>query len=198
QTGIQHPVGEAIIALNESDPAVVMAQCATPPAAGFFYQKHMTHHILPDYPLDWLAEIHHCFLLRDPREVLLSYSQKREQPTLDDIGLPQQLRLFRKVAEQTGQPPLVIDAKDFLHDPERYLRALCEHVGIPFEQQMLSWPAGRRESDGVWAEHWYDSVWKSTGFGAWKARVGELDAGLLDVYREADAIYRELYEHRLA
>lgn len=197
QTGIQHPMGEEIIALNESDPALVMAQCATPAANGFFYQKHMTHHILPDYSLDWLADIHHCFLLRDPREVLLSYSQKREQPTLEDIGLPQQLRLFRKVTEQTGQPPLVIDAKDFLHDPARYLTALCDYVGIPFMPEMLSWPAGRRESDGVWAEHWYDSVWKSTGFGAWKVREGELDDGLMEVYREGDAIYRELYEYRL-
>lgn len=197
QTGIQHPMGDAIIAQHEPDPAVVMAQCATPATAGFFYQKHMTHHILPDYSLDWLADIQHCFLLRDPREVLLSYSQKREQPTLDDIGLPQQLRLFRQVAEQTGKTPLVIDAKDFLHDPERYLKALCAYVGIPFMPEMLSWPAGRRDSDGVWAEHWYDTVWKSTGFGEWKARAGELDDSLLSVYREGDAIYQELYEHRL-
>nr|CAA6829447.1 MAG: Branched-chain-amino-acid aminotransferase-like protein 2 [uncultured Thiotrichaceae bacterium] len=197
QTGIQHPMGEAIIAQNESDPAIVMQQCATPNADSFSYQKHMTHHVLPDYSLDWLAGIHHCFLLRDPREVLLSYAQKREQPTLDDIGLPQQLRLFREVTDQLGHMPMVIDAKDFLRKPKRYLEVLCEYSGIPFSSAMLSWPAGRRESDGVWAEHWYDSVWKSTGFGAWKAREGELDHKLLDIYREGDEIYQELYQYRL-
>jgi hypothetical protein len=30
---------------------------------------------------------------------------------------------------------------------------------------MLSWPPGRRETDGVWAPAWYDAVEKSTGFG---------------------------------
>ena len=29
---------------------------------------------------------------------------------------------------------------------------------------MLKWPAGARESDGVWAPHWYGHVWESTGF----------------------------------
>lgn len=197
QTGAKHPMGQVIIEQHESDPVKVIAQCATPAEHGFFYQKHMTHHVLPDYPLDWLADIYHCFLLRDPREVLLSYSQKREQPTLEDTGLPQQLRLFRHVSQQTGQLPLVIDGRDFLHDPERYLNALCDYVGIPFTPAMLSWPAGRRDSDGVWAEHWYDSVWKSTGFGKWKARAGQLDDELLGVYREADPIYRELHQHRL-
>lgn len=197
QTGIQHPLGAEIMAQNETDAQKVMAQCATPAKSGFFYQKHMTHHILPHYELGWLAEIQHCFLLRDPREVLLSYAQKREQPTLEDIGLPQQLRLFEAVTQQTGQRPLVMDAKDFLHDPERYLRALCDYVGVPFMPQMLSWPAGRRDSDGVWAAHWYDSVWQSTGFGTWRAREGELEDNLREVYRQGEAIYRELHAYRL-
>ena len=93
KTGIIHPMTDEIIASQEPDPLNVIEQCIKQSEAGFFYQKHMTHHMLPDYPLDWLAEMHHCFLLRDPREVLLSYSQKREQVTLEDIGLPQQLKL---------------------------------------------------------------------------------------------------------
>lgn len=197
QSGVEHPMGDEVIAQHEADPEKVIAQCTVPCDSGFFYQKHMAHHILPDYSLDWLAELQHCFLLRDPREVLLSYAQKLEQPTLEGIALPQQLRLFREVSKQTARPPLVIDGKDFLQAPERYLKAQCEYAGIPFTPAMLSWPAGRRESDGVWSEHWYDSVWKSTGFGEWKAGNEELDADLMEVYREAKAIYDELYAYRL-
>ena len=35
---------------------------------------------------------------------------------------------------------------------------------MPFTTAMLSWPAGPRDSDGVWAPYWYDSVRWSTGF----------------------------------
>lgn len=197
RTGLDHPMGTEIIAHHEADVDKVIERCTTPSASGFFYQKHMTHHMLPEYPLDWLAELSHCFLLRDPREVLLSYSQKREDVTLDDIGVPQQLRLYEWVLANLEQKPLVIDARDFLQQPQAYLEALCAHVGIPFYQEMLSWPAGRRDSDGIWSEHWYDSVWKSTGFGTWQARTGELDAALLPIYREADEIYQAMREQRL-
>jgi len=29
---------------------------------------------------------------------------------------------------------------------------------------MLHWPKGPRDSDGIWAPHWYAHVWESTGF----------------------------------
>jgi hypothetical protein len=31
---------------------------------------------------------------------------------------------------------------------------------------MLSWPPGRRATDGVWAPAWYHAVERSTGFSA--------------------------------
>lgn len=197
RSGVVHPMQEAIIASQPTDITAVMMQCTTPSVSGFFYQKHMTHHMLDEYPLDWLAQVQHCFLLRDPREVLLSYAQKREAATLEDIGVPQQQRLYRWVKANLAQAPLVVDAKDFLHQPQAYLEAMCAHVGVTFDPAMLSWPVGRRESDGVWAEHWYDSVWQSTGFGQWRARTGELGADLKTVHQAADEIYRELWADRL-
>ena len=41
---------------------------------------------------------------------------------------------------------------------------LSLHDALPFSPAMLSWPAGARDTDGVWAPYWYDSVWRSTGF----------------------------------
>ena len=55
-------------------------------------------------------------------------------------------------------------ARDVTADPRGTLSRLCEALGIGFSDAMLNWPAGARDSDGVWAPAWYDSVWKSTGF----------------------------------
>ncbi|MBS0464287.1 MAG: HAD family hydrolase, partial [Proteobacteria bacterium] len=81
----------------------------------------------------------------------------------EDIGLPQQMELFEQLSHH-GNPPPVIDAGDFLHAPEAYLRELCAHFAIPFIERMLHWPPGPRASDGPWAPHWYGQVWQSTGF----------------------------------
>lgn len=196
RTGLDHPMREAVLAQHEADLDSVIAQCCTPVESGFFYQKHMTHHILPDYPLDWLGELEHCFLLRDPHDVLLSYARKRASVTLEDIGVPQQWRLYEWVRDQLGEP-LIIDAKDFLQQPRAYLQAICARLAIPFYDSMLSWPAGRRASDGVWAEHWYDAVWRSTGFKPWQAAQGELTAELATIHTEAAEIYQTLYARRL-
>jgi hypothetical protein len=40
---------------------------------------------------------------------------------------------------------------------------------------MLTWPAGPRDSDGVWAPHWYDAVRASTGFAPYRPRDIDLD-----------------------
>ena len=152
--------------------------------------------MLPDFPLDWMIDIHHCFLLRDPREVLLSYHQKRAQVTLEDVGVSQQLDLYRWVSKYQDRDPLVIDVGDFLHQPKAYLSVMCDYVGLPFDDTMRHWPAGRRDSDGVWAEHWYDSVWKSTGFAPWQPRTGTLSPRLAGIHQQADEVYQHLMTKR--
>jgi hypothetical protein len=104
-------------------------------------------------------------LIRDPREVVASYLRSRATVTPDDIGLPQQAALYDEL-DAAGDPPPVIDAGDFLRAPEPHLRALCGWLGIDFSDRMLRWPKGPRDSDGVWAPHWYAHVWESTGFEA--------------------------------
>ncbi|MFK7966123.1 MAG: HAD family hydrolase [Burkholderiaceae bacterium] len=165
-TGIDHPMREEIIAHDDTDWRRVVQQCqhGAPDSCAVFYQKHMTHHMLPEYSLDWLADVSNCFLIRNPHAVLASYLKRRDQATLEDIGLPQQLRIFEHVCATTGSTPLVIDSTEFLQKPEQYLQAICLALDLPFTDHMLSWPAGPRESDGVWAPHWYDQVWASTGF----------------------------------
>ncbi|MEM7206312.1 MAG: HAD family hydrolase [Pseudomonadota bacterium] len=199
-SGVVHPMHEEILAANERDWERVVARCTAPAPDGsaVFYQKHMTHHMLPGYSRDWLANVQHCFLLRHPRDVLLSYSQKREGADLRDIGIVEQLELFERVAELQSRAPLIVDSQDFLSAPEAYLRRMCAHFGIDFYAQMLAWPQGQRDSDGVWGEHWYANVWRSTGFSAQTKARTELDPSLQPVLDAAMPAYEKLRAHSLA
>jgi hypothetical protein len=114
-----------------------------------------------------------------------------------DIGLHRQLQLFEQVADRLGTAPPVIDAEDFLRAPEAQLKALCEHLGLAFTPRMLSWPKGRRQSDGIWAPHWYAAVEASTGFEPWRSRQTQLPAEAEAVAQDCLAPYLHLRAHRL-
>ena len=159
-SGQDHPMREAIRAAGETDPARVAARCTGPIPEGkpHFYMKHMPHHMLPGFPLDWTKDCVNVHLIRHPARVVASYSAKREEPTLDDIGFRQQAELYDRVGG------LVIDSADIRDDPVRMLRALCAAIGLPFDPAMLHWPDGPKPFDGVWAPHWYGAVHRSTGF----------------------------------
>jgi hypothetical protein len=115
--------------------------------------------------------------------------------TPEDIGLPQQVLLYDELRGQ-GEPPPVIDAADFLGDPERYLRALCDLVGVAFTDRMLSWPPGPRPTDGPWAPYWYEAVWRSTGFEPPRRRTAELDGPAATVAEACVPLYQRLHAAR--
>lgn len=190
-TGLDHPGADRIIEIGPSVLDDAIGAClAAPLTAEISYQKHMAGHLLPEVDRTWLDELVNCLLLRDPRRVLDSYTKVRENVTLTDIGLPQQVEIAQRCE-------IIIDSADFLADPDGYTRLVCEAIGVEFDSAMLSWPAGRRGSDGVWAEHWYASVEASTGFGpppiSPPPTVGAHLAGLVD---EAMDLYRELHRQR--
>jgi hypothetical protein len=177
-TGLAHPMAAEVIAAGEPDPARVAARCLAPPPGGaaLFYQKHMTLHMIPAFDRGFLGGLTNVFLIRHPARVIASYTQKRERPTLADIGFVQQAELFDEVAARTGTAPLVVDSADIRAEPEGTLRALCAALGLPFTPAMLAWPAGPKGCDGVWAPHWYDAVHRSTGFGGAEGALPALDA----------------------
>lgn len=166
QTGIDHPMADRVIAAHDADPSRVAAACTAPAPDGqrLFYQKHMTMHMIPGFDRGFLRACTNVFLIRHPARVIASYSRKRENPTLADIGFVQQAELFDQVADMLGKAPPVIDSADIRADPRRALTALCAALGIPFTDRMLCWPAGPKPFDGVWAPHWYSAVHASTGF----------------------------------
>ena len=125
QTGKNHPGAEEVLALHEQDWRKVVAWLTgpIPENRSVFYQKHMTHHLLPGMDRGWLEQVQSCFLIRDPREMLTSLVQKLDRPLLEDTGLPQQVEIFELVRDRTGRIPPVIDSKDVLLDPERIFRS---------------------------------------------------------------------------
>jgi hypothetical protein len=200
QTRRDHPGAEEVIAHEETDWRKVVARMTGPVGGGkrIYYQKQMTHHLLPEIDRAWLGKVTNCFLIRDPAEVICSYIKKNNDPTLEDIGFVQQAEIFNWVCEHTGAVPPVIDSADVLEHPERVLRLLCATVGVEFNDAMLSWPSGLRETDGIWAKHWYAEVAKSTGFHKASGRTCEpVPSRLHEVYDRAREYYDRLYEHRL-
>jgi hypothetical protein len=198
RTGIDHPGRDEVLSSQPTDTGEVIRSLAAPlrHGAAVHYAKHMTHHINDAMELTWTLDYRNVLLIRDPAEVVASYVRSREACEPADIGLPQQERLLRFWQAQHVAPP-VIDAGDFLRNPEAYLRWLCNWLGIEFTGRMLRWPAGPRPSDGVWGTHWYAAVWRSTGFEPWRPREVDLslhDAAVAEACRPA---YEQMHELRL-
>jgi hypothetical protein len=198
-TGYDHPGADEVIASGETDWRKVVVRLTGPPPAGkhVFYQKQMTHHLLPDIDRVWLGAVTNCFLIRDPREVIASYIKKNRDPVLEDLGFVQQAEIFEWVREHTNAIPPVVDAHDVLENPERMLRLLCHAVDVEFTEAMLSWPPGARATDGVWAKHWYPEVETSTSFRPYEAKHDKVPERLRAVYGKCLEVYEQLHAHRL-
>jgi Sulfotransferase domain len=216
RTGKDHPAAAEVIAAGETNWRKIAGHSTKEPVPGdkpIFFQKQMTHHLLPEIDREWMVDLTNCFLIRDPRDVILSYIKKNPDPVLEDLGFVQQLEIFeflvgtsrcdvRGRSEPGGHSsaaslPAVIDANDVLENPERMLRLLCDAIGVPFDEAMLAWPPGLRETDGIWAKHWYDAVAKSTSFEPYRPREGMIPESLREIYLRCRECYEKLYAQRL-
>jgi len=198
-TGKKHPGAAEVVAQGETDWRNIVRELTGPIPGNksIFFQKQMTHHLLPEIDREWIVDLTNCFLIRDPREVILSYIKKNPEPTLEDLGFVQQEKIFDFVRAQTTSAPVVVDTKDVLKNPERTLRLLCDAIGVPFEVAMLSWPPGLRDTDGIWAKYWYDDVVRSTSFQPYKPRQGVVPDRLREIYEQCQDCYQKLYQSRL-
>ena len=173
---MHHPGHEQIIDSHETQWERVVA-CLTgplPDGRTVFYQKQMAHHLLPHISLDWLDSLTNVFLIRDPRETLLSLLEFFTEPDIHETGLPQQRNPFKCVNRRLKQPPLVLDARGVIAEvnathvfmidggrvvtsstvacPEGITRAvvlkLCDQLSIPSEIRDVSL-ADLHRSDGA-------------------------------------------------
>jgi hypothetical protein len=197
-SGRDDPGRDEIIAAGTTDWREVVRELTgpVPGEPAVFYQKQMPHHLTPEMDLDWVDGLRNALLIREPHEVVASYSKGRSDLVREDLGLVQQVALFDRLRAEGTEVP-VIDAADFLRDPEGYLRWLCDWLGIDFTDRMLHWPQGSRDTDGVWASHWYAAVEKSTGFAPYQPREVRLEGETLRLAEQSVADYEYLAAHRL-
>lgn len=193
-TGLDHPMRDAVLASQAQDADAVAADMLGPVPGGksVWYQKHMSHHMIEGFPLDWMDGVTNVFLLRSPERVLASYAQKREDVTLADVGFEGQAKLFDRVAERTGQAPVVVEADDVRRDPRGTLSALCAAIGLDFDPAMLRWAPGQHEADGVWAPHWYGAIFQSTKFAPPDENPVTLPAHLRAIANAAEPYYARM------
>ncbi len=199
ETGVDHPGRDAILAVEEQDWRKVVAHLTGPVPDGkqIWFQKHMSHHLLPAVGRDWLGGVTNAFLIRDPHEVVASYMKKRIHPTIEDLGFRQQAELFREVARLNSAVPPVVDARDVLENPAGTLSALCDALEVSYSDAMLSWPKGAHPKDGVWGQYWYDAVENSNSFRPSPPEPTPLPQPYDELANACVPLYAELYAARL-
>ncbi|HIA07357.1 MAG TPA: sulfotransferase family protein [Flavobacteriales bacterium] len=190
-TGVWRPSRKEVLATMETNAINIMDTLLNPPTdMPVYFMKHMANHLI-DLNLDFLANFENVLLIRDPKDMLLSYSKNVKEPTLLDTAYKMQVDLLDFFTER-GMPYVILNAKNVLLNPERQLKILCEKLNISFQDSMLEWEAGSRQEDGIWAKYWYDSVHKSTGFGAYREKDQELPLNLISLYDECMYYYAKL------
>ena len=88
-TGLDHPMRDAVLQSQPTDPARVAADCLAPaplPAPSGGLSKDMVHHMVP-VPLNWMRQVTNVFLIRHPARIIASYAAKRENLETDDLGI---------------------------------------------------------------------------------------------------------------
>ncbi len=195
-TGLNHPGRDEILATMESDGRkvisdVILGEYDKPVV--FF--KQMTHHFieLDDSFMDVCDNI---IFIRDPREIIASYTKINGLPSHADIGIRMQLDLYERLASR-GKVSAVLDARTLQRDPAGTLRKLCERLGLAFDPAMLHWERGGRPEDGCWAKYWYANIHNSTGFAPWQEKTITLNPEQEKLAAECEPVYRTLLQHAL-
>ena len=196
ETKKNHPLANDIIKKYQTDINNLITDITQNSLEKHSYQKHMTHHILQKTPINWIKEGTNCFLIRNPKEVIQSYIKKNDLNSSDDIGFPMQIKLFNLVKE-LGINPIIINADDLSNDPKKVLTKLCEKLNIVFSKRMLSWPKGKRNSDGIWEKIWYQNVQSSTKFEKLDRSNDEIQNKHKNIYLECLEIYKQLNNYNI-
>lgn len=191
---VDHPGKDEVLATLSGDEEEVKRKLFSEHSRPNVFIKNMAHHIEVLNDFSFMDQCVNIFLIRNPKQIIASYSQVIEKPTLRDIGIEFEHHLFQKIKHDN---PIVIDSGILLQNPESVLKKVCERVGIGFEKQMLSWPAGRKPYDGIWAPYWYSNVHQSTGFDKQPTSERKLPENLTTVYEQARPFYEDLLKYAI-
>ena len=195
-TNSDHPGKEEILRSQNNDgekviQEIILANHNKP--ISFF--KQMTHHLI-DVTLDFLSQTKNIIFIRDPKQIIASYAQVRNDVTMQDVGIEKQWQLYNHLTKNNLHC-IVLDSNEILKSPANVLQQLCNTLQISFTEKMLHWPAGAKPYDGIWAKYWYDNVHQSTGFEKQKTSERNLPVYLEPLYKECQGIYERLYPYSI-
>ena len=199
ETDLDHPGRDSVISEGELDVEKISNGLISDEnkSCSIYYQKHITHHLLDSIDRSWMKSVKNCFLIRDPKDMILSYCKVHSDLNIHLLGIKEQNEIFDYVRDLTGEIPPVIDARDVLTNPRDLLRKFCDKIGVMFSEEMLSWPKGARETDGNWGKYWYKNVVNSTGFNNYKPKTEQIPAKYEELYSECCLLYEKLYSLRI-
>jgi len=200
RTKLEHPLRNKIIKSGEIDYNKIIKYITgpIPHSKKIWYQKHMAHHILPNVDMNWIKKVKNCLLIRHPNDVITSYLKKNEIENVEQLGYLQQVNIYKILSQETELPPIIFDAQDLLKNPKKMLMEICKNLKIEFNDKMLSWPSGSRETDGVWGEYWYKKVTASTGFKPYIEIEKNIPSKYKTIYDKSIKHYNFLYQKRIA
>lgn len=196
-----HPAAAEVMARMECDgERVVCSMLEDQPGRPVLFFKNMAHHLrgLEARLVDRLFSgvLTHALLIRDPRAMLPSLGRVLARPSLADTGLAEQREILERELA-AGRKPVVVDSRELLLDPRPMLTAVCERLGLEFEEGMLSWPAGPKPEDGPWAPYWYENVHASTGFSAYRPPARDFPKELEELLTKSLPYFEFLSQYRL-
>ena len=199
QTNLDHPGRDDVIRNGQLDSEKVSLGLVNDTNGGcsVYYQKHITHHLLDSIDRKWMKSVTNCFLIRDPKDMIISYSRVHPDLNMHLLGLKEQSEIFEYVQNMTGEIPPIIDSKDVLMNPRKVLSKFCDRIGVQFSEEMLSWPRGTRDTDGNWGKYWYKNVMNSTGFNEYKPKTEDVPERYEELYLECHSLYEKLYRLRI-
>jgi len=190
-----HPGADEIIKSQPSDARTVIDNLLTTQKNELLFIKNMSHHIL-DINLSFLSHFHNIILTRHPKKMISSFSKVIVNPTMQDIGYDKQSELVTYLEEKKLRP-IVIEASEFLLEPELKLKTLCSLLNIPFQPRMLTWQPGPIKEDGIWAKYWYKTVHESSGFSRETTTAVDLPLRLKPLLHEAMPYYQNLLRYKI-
>jgi hypothetical protein len=150
----------------------------------------MSHHLMGESK-SFLLNCENIILIRNPRRMIKSFAKVVEDLSIDDLGILKSIEILNFL-HANDRDAVVLDSDELLKNPEKVLSELCRKISIPFDSNMLSWKAGKRAEDGVWAPYWYKNVHQTTSFGALPEEEMEFPEKFEDLYNECLPYYEQL------
>src|SRR5215211_1818271 len=145
------------------------------------FLKDMAYHARGLMGSRFASNFVNTFIIRDPKYVLSSLYKMWPDFTFEETGYEQIYNLFRYATEVNREDVVVVDAMSFSENPAGILDAYCEHLGVPFDRNSLSWEAREVEEWEMW-DGWHDQAQRSTGIKRAERKDPALSGRLQEAY----------------